>query len=81
MTILRRISVLLLCVLLCLPAVGCQPITPSAPDIDSDDIPAYRGDPYVTLNDNRPLFTQRHMTVSAYEYTVRRICSVGAGIR
>ena len=68
MTILRRISVLLLCVLLCRPAVGCQPITPSAPDIDSDDIPAYRGDPYVTLNDNRPLFTQRHMTVSAYEY-------------
>lgn len=48
---------------------GCEGISPSASSTSYslDDLPAYSGEPYVTVNDNEPFFTQEDMTTNSYE--------------
>ena len=36
--------------------------------ISAADIPAYAGDPYVTINDNEPQFLETDLATSSYEY-------------
>lgn len=48
---------------------GCEGISPSASSTSYslDDLPAYSGESYVTVNDNEPFFTQEDMTTNSYE--------------
>ena len=48
---------------------GCEGITPSSSSVSYslDDLPAYSGEPYVTINNNEPFFTQEDMTTNSYE--------------
>ena len=39
----------------------------AASGISLEDIPPYAGSPYVTLNENRPLFTEEEITTEAFE--------------
>ena len=47
-------------------SVQTQPSTEVT--ISADDIPAYAGDPYVTINDNEPQFLETDLATSSYEY-------------
>lgn len=47
-------------------SVQTQPSTEVT--ISAADIPAYAGDPYVTINDNEPQFLETDLATSAYEY-------------
>lgn len=40
----------------------------SGTDVTLDSIPAYSGNPYVTVNDNVPFFTDEEMSTDAFEY-------------
>ena len=35
---------------------------------DIHDIPAYQGDPYIEINDNKPSFTKKDLTTESFEY-------------
>ena len=67
----KRIQALLLTMaMLCtLLLSGCEGISPStsSTSYSLDDLPAYSGEPYVTVNDNEPFFTQEDMTTNSYE--------------
>ena len=56
----------LLCVLL---LNGCKGFMPSTSNVsyNLDDLPAYSGEPYVTINNNEPFFTQEDRTTDSYE--------------
>jgi DNA-entry nuclease len=56
---------LLLAVCLFLP--GCATESSTTPSFSLDDIPAFSGTPYVTLNDNEPNFTDSDLTTEAFE--------------
>ena len=56
---------LLLAVCLFLP--GCATERSTTPSFSLDDIPAFSGTPYVTLNDNEPNFTDSDLTTEAFE--------------
>ena len=60
------ITITLFCTLL---LSGCEGILPSSSSASYslDDLPAYSGEPYVTINDNEPFFTQEDMTTNSYE--------------
>lgn len=47
-------------------SVQTQPSTEVT--ISAADIPAYAGDPYVTINDNEPQFLETDLATSSYEY-------------
>lgn len=47
-------------------SVHTQPSTEVT--ISAADIPAYAGDPYVTINDNEPQFLETDLATSSYEY-------------
>ena len=40
----------------------------NAPVVQLDDIPAYSGEPYVVIGENKPNFTEEDMSNKAYEY-------------
>lgn len=67
----KRIQAILLAMaMLCtLLLSGCEGITPSTISVSYslDDLPAYNGEPYVTVNDNEPFFTQEDVTTNSYE--------------
>lgn len=67
----KRIQALLLTMaMLCtLLLSGCEGIIPSiySASYSLDDLPAYSGEPYVTVHDNEPFFTQEDMTTNSYE--------------
>ena len=79
MQMMNRRSVLWLALLLslCLSLAGCigpiEPDTPDAPSLVAPDgfdlaaIPAYAGQPYVSLNGGKPYFTASEITAKAYE--------------
>ena len=51
------------------PAVQSVQTQPSTEvTISAADIPAYAGDPYVTINDNEPQFLETDLATSSYEY-------------
>lgn len=60
------LTITLFCTLL---LSGCEGISPStsSTSYSLDDLPAYSGEPYVTVNDNEPFFTQEDMTTNSYE--------------
>lgn len=60
------ITITLFCTLL---LSGCEGIlhSSSSASYSLDDLPAYSGEPYVTINDNEPFFTQEDMTTNSYE--------------
>ena len=59
----RRMTALLL--LLC-PLVSCAPAQ-QAPSYTLDELPAYAGEPYVTLEENTPSFPDGDKTSTAFE--------------
>ena len=60
------LSLALLCALLLSGCEGMLPSTISA-SYDLDDLPAYSGEPYVTVNGNEPFFTPEDLTTDSYE--------------
>ncbi len=56
----------LLCVLLLNGCKGFMPFTSNV-SYNLDDLPAYSGEPYVTINNNEPFFTQEDRTTDSYE--------------
>ena len=60
------LSLALLCALL---LSGCEGILPStiSASYDLDELPAYSGEPYVTVNGNEPFFVPEDLTTDSYE--------------
>ena len=60
------LSLALLCALL---LSGCKGILPSTISVsyDLDELPAYSGEPYVTVNGNEPFFAPEDLTTDSYE--------------
>lgn len=48
---------------------GCDmlPTAQTAASYDLSDLPAYSGEPYVTVNDNQPFFTEEDYTTNSFE--------------
>ena len=60
----RVLPLLFLFVLL---LTGCEEAVVPAASYDLDEIPAYAGEPYVTVNDNQPFFEESEYTTTAFE--------------
>lgn len=60
----RALSLLFLFVLL---LTGCEDYTVPAASYDLDELPAYAGEPYVTVNDNQPFFEEADHTTEPFE--------------
>ena len=60
------LTITLFCTLLLSGCEGISPSTSSA-SYSLDALPAYSGEPYVTINNNEPFFTQEDMTTNSYE--------------
>lgn len=72
----RSIWTLLLTLLCCLPLMACTDILKESGQWDAgntknvssvNDIPEYAGEPYVILNENKPLFTNDELTDQSFE--------------
>ena len=58
----------LICLLLAaLLLTGCTQIVPAAPAISLEAIPAWSGDPWVTIDRNIPGFTAEDLTLEPFE--------------
>ena len=60
----RVLPLLFLFVLL---LTGCEESVVPAASYDLDEIPAYAGEPYVTVNANQPFFEETDYTTEAFE--------------
>ena len=65
----RRLAALLSVLAIVLVALcGCQALLPQGQDPSLGEIPAYDGQPYVTIADNQPAFTLDDFTITNYEH-------------
>ena len=64
----RRLAALLSVLAIVLVALcGCQALLPQGQDPSLGEIPAYDGQPYVTIADNQPAFTLDDFTTQSFE--------------
>lgn len=62
-----RIKKLLCLLLAALLLTGCTQVVPTAPAISLESIPAWSGDPWVTIDRNIPGFTAEDLTLEPFE--------------
>lgn len=60
-------ALLVAVILLCTLISGCIALKTPAPSISLDNIPEFTGKPYVTINSNKPFFTDDEITNKSFE--------------
>ena len=66
----KKVLCVVLCLFMLLQLTGCviEEYTQSTEAVAQDSIPAFSGEPYVAVNDNKPNFSEADLDTDAYEY-------------
>ena len=63
----KKITILVMMLVLCLYTTGCEEVRAASASMDLSDIMTYTGEPYIVVNDNVPFFEESDYTTEAFE--------------